>query len=171
MRGLPPPKTGSLGVIYGAPGTGKTSLLRVVFGGGGGSGSGGGGSWNANKAVVSQVGEHTSPDENMAALQSCGLASVPALLRPFQTLSGGERMKAELARAIHSSATTFDDFGAAVSTHAARQGGGLTLVAFFQLNFEPFVPEPTNVCLQTPGAELKRGNWCEALQRGLPRRG
>ena len=107
-----------IGLVVGGLGSGKSSLARVAqraFGvepqptdpl-----------QWATDKAVVSGIG--ASPDASVAALQSCGLSAVPALLRPFAALSGGERTKAELALRVHAHHTVFDDFGATLSRDAA----------------------------------------------------
>ena len=106
-----------LGLVVGGLGSGKSSLARVAqraFGvkpqptdpl-----------QWPPDRAVVSCIG--ASPDASVAALQSCGLSAVPALLRPFAALSGGERTKAELALRVHAHQTIFDDFGATLSRDA-----------------------------------------------------
>ena len=118
----------------GKSGSGKTSLLTAAFRAPGSSASPSSSysssppsssaspssyQWSPHKAVVSEVGGAT-PELAAAALQSCGLASLPTLLRPHHALSGGERVKAELARAVTRGDATYDDFGAAVSTDAAK---------------------------------------------------
>jgi len=113
------PASWLLGCIVGSPASGKNSLYRCAayavkvpppttkpF------------NWPANKAVVSCI--FTSPDESIVTLQSCGFASTPSLLRPFGSYSGGERMKAGLARGVLAEQRLFDDFGAAVSNDAAK---------------------------------------------------
>lgn len=107
-----------LGLVVGGLGSGKSSLARVAH-------QAFGVEpqpteplrWAPDKAVVSGIG--ASPDASVAALQSCGLSAVPALLRPFSSLSGGERTKSELALRVHAHHTVFDDFGATVSRDAA----------------------------------------------------
>ena len=116
MVGLP--ETFRLGLVVGGLGSGKSSLARVAH-------QAFGVEpqpmdplrWAPDKAVVSGIG--ASPDASVAALQSCGLSAVPALLRPFSSLSGGERTKSELALRVHAHHTVFDDFGATVSRDAA----------------------------------------------------
>ena len=116
--GLPETRGWRLGLVVGGLGSGKSSLARVAH------------QafrvepqpteplrWAPDKAVVSGIG--ASPDASVAALQSCGLSAVPALLRPFSSLSGGERTKSELALRVHAHHTVFDDFGATVSRDAA----------------------------------------------------
>jgi hypothetical protein len=95
VAGLPP--SWSLGVVVGGAASGKTSLLAAQSAFPSSSATGGktptptpaatapppsssSFAWDDKKAVVSQLG--VSPDEGIAALNSCGLASLPALLRP-----------------------------------------------------------------------------------------
>ena len=112
------PETFRLGLVVGGLGSGKSSLARVAHQAFGVEPQPTDPlRWAPDKAVVSGIG--ASPDASVAALQSCGLSAVPALLRPFSSLSGGERTKSELALRVHAHHTVFDDFGATVSRDAA----------------------------------------------------
>ena len=112
------PELFRLGLVVGGLGSGKSSLARVAHQAFGVEPQPTDPlRWAPDKAVVSGIG--ASPDASVAALQSCGLSAVPALLRPFSSLSGGERTKSELALRVHAHHTVFDDFGATVSRDAA----------------------------------------------------
>ena len=124
---------GDLGLILGPCGCGKSRLLRrLAF-----VEALGPEDWEGHLSVVSQVGP--SPSEATGRLSSVGLNSIPTWLRPFSSLSNGERQRATLARRL-GSGVGIDDFGAevdartaasasaAVRKHVARSGfGGVVL--------------------------------------------
>ncbi|KAH8091587.1 hypothetical protein JL720_5897 [Aureococcus anophagefferens] len=85
---------GDLGLILGPCGCGKSRLLRrlarvVPLGPG---------DWAEDRSVVSQMG--ATPELATGRLSSVGLNSVPTWLRPYGSLSNGERQRAALARRL-----------------------------------------------------------------------
>ena len=107
-------EAGEFVTMLGPSGSGKTTALRTTFGAPSTL------SWNATKAIVSQVGD--TPDDALARLMSVGLNSVPAWLRPFESLSNGEQQRARLARALRDGAV-LDDFGNQMDADATGLGG------------------------------------------------
>lgn len=81
----------NIGVVLGASGTGKTTILKNCF----------------NKEIDNCVFDNSKslisnfnflePDEACLLLSSMGLSSVPTWLRPFYLLSNGEQYRAKLA--------------------------------------------------------------------------
>jgi ATPase subunit of ABC transporter with duplicated ATPase domains len=63
------------------------------------------------RRIISFLQQPTTP--NPTTLQK-KTQSTLSLLRPFSTFSGGERMKATLARGALANVQVFDDFGVAV---------------------------------------------------------
>ena len=87
-------KEWNIGVICGASGSGKSTMLKEL----------GGGSINiANfdnaKALISNFNTMSPKDATML-LSSMGLASVPTWIRPYSVLSNGEKYRAELAKIV-----------------------------------------------------------------------
>jgi ABC-type ATPase involved in cell division/GNAT superfamily N-acetyltransferase len=130
-------KEWSVGLITGASGAGKTTLARHL--------------WPDNfyeptwsdAALVDDFPEDTSIKTIQQALAAAGLSSVPAWLRPYGTLSVGERFRADMARAlidvqpgqiavIDEFTSTVDRQVAKVASHALQKAvrrGGQRLVA------------------------------------------
>lgn len=107
-----PARDGSwtLGVIVGASGSGKTSLLRRSYG------TPTAPEWAPNKAIVSHF---QNAKEAIAKLTGVGLSSIPAWCRPYSALSTGERFRADLARGLGSNAS-FDEFTSVVDRSVAK---------------------------------------------------
>lgn len=78
-----------IGVIYGGSGSGKTTLLKQY-------GEITSPQFSKEKPLISNF-DWLSPEDASMLLSSMGLASVPAWLRPFHTLSNGEQYRATLA--------------------------------------------------------------------------
>ena len=84
-----------LGLIVGPSGSGKTTLARAAFGDAYDSPA----PWPTDAAVIDGFGE--LPIKTIThALTAVGLGSPPAWLRPYHTLSNGERFRCDLARAL-----------------------------------------------------------------------
>lgn len=79
----------NIGVIYGGSGTGKTTLLKQF-------GSIQNSEFDSSKSLISNF-DFVEPKDAALLLSSMGLASVPTWLRPFHTLSNGEKYRATLA--------------------------------------------------------------------------
>ena len=79
----------NIGVIYGGSGTGKTTLLKQF-------GSIQDSEFDSSKSLISNF-DFVEPKDAALLLSSMGLASVPTWLRPFHTLSNGEKYRATLA--------------------------------------------------------------------------
>jgi ABC-type lipoprotein export system ATPase subunit len=103
----------SIGVIYGASGTGKTTLLKQFgeikeF------------TWD-NRSVISNL-DMLTPEEAAEILCAVGLSTVPSWLRPYEVLSNGEKFRANLARVIASSddVVLIDEFTSVVDRNVAK---------------------------------------------------
>jgi GNAT superfamily N-acetyltransferase len=110
-----------IGLIVGPSGSGKSSIARAAFG----EALYRGGEWPADRAVIDCLGE--APIKQLTGLlTSVGFGSPPAWLRPYDVLSGGERFRCDLARALRqgeqSGLVVFDEFTSVVDRTAARYG-------------------------------------------------
>ena len=84
-----------IGLIVGSSGSGKSSIARAAFG----DSLYQAGDWPRDKAVVDCFG--TLPIKRITGLlTSVGLSSPPSWIKPYQVLSGGERFRCDLARAL-----------------------------------------------------------------------
>jgi ABC-type ATPase involved in cell division/GNAT superfamily N-acetyltransferase len=98
------PKDFSIGVITGPSGTGKSSILKQI-----------GRSetkveWDPNKAVCSHFNSFEEASEKLGAV---ALNSIPDILKPYHTLSTGQKARADVARVLESGAT-IDEFTSTV---------------------------------------------------------
>lgn len=105
-----------IGVIYGGSGSGKTTLLKQY-------GAIKQPNFHPEKALISNF-DWLSPDEATMLLSAMGLASVPAWLRPFHTLSNGEQYRASLAyivgRANDEEIILIDEYTSVVDRDVAK---------------------------------------------------
>lgn len=98
-----------IGVIVGASGTGKSTLLKefgvskpVV--------------WDSKLAIASHF---NSPEDAVERLSAAGLMSVPEWVKPFQVLSNGQQFRAGLARSLYTGAV-LDEFTSVVDRNVAK---------------------------------------------------
>ena len=108
-----------IGLIVGPSGSGKTSIARDVFGGDVVAG------YNYNAAaVVDDMPDGVDCERIARTFNAVGFSSPPCWLRPYSVLSGGERMRVDLARALLSSTSpiVFDEFTSVVDRQVARFG-------------------------------------------------
>jgi ABC-type Mn2+/Zn2+ transport system ATPase subunit/GNAT superfamily N-acetyltransferase len=109
-----------IGVIVGPSGSGKTTVARSAYGD---RFVEGGFRWEKNKAVVDHFGK-LSIKHVTQTLTSVGFSSPPAWLKPHHVLSGGERFRCDLARALlrPGDLVAFDEFTSVVDRTVARIG-------------------------------------------------
>lgn len=110
------PENWNVGLIYGASGTGKTTLVKELF----------------PDAVVDEFswGEGSFLDdfqkdipfeEISKTLYAVGMGSVPSWVRPFHVLSNGEKMRVTLARGLlERDFFVFDEFTSVVDRQVAK---------------------------------------------------
>ena len=98
-----------IGVIVGASGTGKSTLLKefgvskpLV--------------WDSKLAIASHF---NSPEDAVERLSAAGLMSVPEWVKPFQVLSNGQQFRAGLARSLYTGAV-LDEFTSVVDRNVAK---------------------------------------------------
>lgn len=103
------PDEWGIGVIVGASGTGKSTLLRNF-------GNPGEHEWAANKSVASHFG---NADDAIAKLSAAGLSSVPEWVKPYHALSNGQQFRADLARSLHDGAL-IDEYTSVVDRNVAQ---------------------------------------------------
>jgi len=103
------PKDYSIGVIVGASGTGKSTLLKEF-------GEAKSLIWDSKKAIASHF---DSPEDAVERLSAAGLMSVPEWAKPFQALSNGQQFRAGLARSLHDGAV-LDEFTSVVDRNVAK---------------------------------------------------
>lgn len=99
----------ALGLIVGASGSGKSSLLRQHFG------QPSPPEWSSGKAVASHF---DSAEDAIEKLTAVGLSSIPSWCKPYHVLSTGEKFRADLARGLQSRAV-FDEFTSVVDRTVA----------------------------------------------------
>lgn len=114
-----------IGLITGPSGSGKSTLARAAFG----SAVWDGGGWAANAAAVDGF-KNVSIHRIVRMLTAVGFSSPPAWLRPYGTLSNGEKFRCDLARALLCGGSTklatggrlivFDEFTSVVDRTVAR---------------------------------------------------
>ncbi len=88
-----------IGLIVGPSGSGKTTVARHMFG----SRLVESQSWPEDRAVVDCFGDK-SIREITGLLTAVGFSSPPSWIKPYHVLSGGERFRCDLARALAGSA-------------------------------------------------------------------
>lgn len=110
-----------IGAIIGPSGTGKTTLGRRLLGE---AAYLSGYEWPVDKPIVEAMGADQTFDDVTAALSSVGLGTVPSWLRPFHVLSGGEKFRADLARALLDATgdVVIDEFTSVVDRQVAQVG-------------------------------------------------
>lgn len=111
-----------IGLIVGPSGSGKTSLARQAF------------TaelfqpdrivWQPDNAVIEDYPADLSIKQITHTLTAVGFSSPPSWLKPFRVLSGGERFRAELARALltptENGLVVFDEFTSVVDRLVAK---------------------------------------------------
>jgi hypothetical protein len=103
------PEKYNIGVIYGASGTGKSTLLGQF-------GCPSVQAWDSNKSIISHF---DTPDDGINKLSAVGLNSIPTWYKSYDVLSNGERFRADLSRSIYSGAV-IDEFSSVVDRNVAK---------------------------------------------------
>lgn len=103
------PKKFNIGVIVGASGTGKSTLLNEF-------GSEEDIVWNDEISILSHF---DSPKDGIEKLTAVGLNSIPSWVKPYNVLSTGEKFRADLARKINSN-IVIDEFTSVVDRNVAK---------------------------------------------------
>lgn len=99
-----------IGLIVGSSGSGKSTILKTVFGRTGEEVS-----WDNSKCIASNF---KSFDDASSRFGAVGLNSIPTWLKPRCALSNGEGFRADLAMALHDGAVV-DEFTSVVNREVA----------------------------------------------------
>ncbi|QDU60015.1 Zinc import ATP-binding protein ZnuC [Planctomycetes bacterium Pan216] len=107
-----------IGLIVGPSGSGKSTLVRELFADAVMNEF----AWPAHRSLVDGFPEHLRLDEITRLLARVGLGSPPSWRQPFDTLSTGERFRANLARALASDPERLvvDEFTSNLDRRVAR---------------------------------------------------
>lgn len=110
-------KDWQIGVIYGNSGTGKSTIAKHLFGDSYFYSN----DWGSNSIIDDLPG---SIADITSMLNSVGFSSPPSWLKPYSVLSGGEKMRVDLAKALLSSVQliVFDEFTSVVDRNVAKIG-------------------------------------------------
>lgn len=84
-----------IGLIVGPSGSGKSTIAREIFG----DRLYQGGAWPRDRAVVDCMGE-LPIKEIVRLFTAVGFGSPPSWIKPYHVLSGGEKFRCDLARAL-----------------------------------------------------------------------
>lgn len=104
------PKDFGIGLIVGPSGSGKSSILRNLglkedeF------------NWDPNKAIASHFGSYEEASEKLSAV---ALNSIPDQLKPYQTLSTGQKFRAHMSRALKDGAVV-DEYTSVIDRNVAK---------------------------------------------------
>jgi energy-coupling factor transporter ATP-binding protein EcfA2 len=109
-----------IGLIVGPSGSGKTTLAREIMPGAYFDGF----DWPHDAPIVDAIDPGGDLDDVCGALSAVGLGTVPAWLRPYRILSGGERFRADLGRIVAEPGrdVVVDEFTSVVDRQVARIG-------------------------------------------------
>lgn len=107
-----------IGFIVGASGAGKSTIARELFGAEARY------AWPASASVVDSFDASLSVETISRALSAVGFNTIPAWLRPYGTLSNGEKFRCDLARALvdPSPRVWVDEFTSVVDRQVAKIG-------------------------------------------------
>lgn len=110
------PENWSVGLIYGASGTGKTTLVKELFPDAVVDEF----SWGVG-AFLDDFQKDIPLEEISKTLYAVGMGSVPSWVRPFHVLSNGEKMRVTLARGLlERDFFVFDEFTSVVDRQVAK---------------------------------------------------
>jgi ABC-type Mn2+/Zn2+ transport system ATPase subunit len=106
-----------IGLIVGASGAGKSTILRRMFG------QPISFEWRAG-SVVGDFSRHYSIQEIADICSAVGFNTIPSWLKPYHVLSTGERFRVELARALLEGGDliAIDEFTSVVDRQVAQIG-------------------------------------------------
>lgn len=109
----------NVGVIYGASGTGKSTIAKQLFGG-----ELIGSYEYTGMSVIDDMPEGVDIKTITSMFNSVGFSSPPSWLKPYDVLSNGEKMRVDLARALLSDneLVVFDEFTSVVDRNVAQIG-------------------------------------------------
>jgi len=115
----------TIGLIVGPSGSGKSTIAGQVFGDRLYQQA----DWPRDRAVVDCLGDRPIK-EITGLLTTVGFSSPPSWIKPYHVLSGGERFRCDLARALASAGgadsrenlVAFDEFTSVVDRNVARIG-------------------------------------------------
>ncbi|MGL4550086.1 MAG: ABC transporter ATP-binding protein [Gemmataceae bacterium] len=114
----------SIGLVAGASGSGKSTVARALFPPPGCLWPEALPAWDGRRAVVDGFPAALEVRDVAALLGAVGLSSPPAWLLPYQSLSTGQRFRADLARLLGSAAPgqvcVFDEYTSVVDRTVAR---------------------------------------------------
>ena len=113
------PQDWSIGLIVGNSGTGKTTIAKELFPD----------SYITNfeyhaETVLDDMPKNCSVEEITKAFNAVGFSSPRSWLKPYHVLSGGEKMRCDLARAMltDNDMFVFDEFTSVVDRNVAKIG-------------------------------------------------
>ena len=111
-------KDWQVGLIVGASGAGKSVLanhlwpnkVKEAY------------EWDNSKSLVDNFRPELTTEEVSQALTAVGLSSIPTWVRPYNTLSNGERFRADMARALteQDELVVIDEFTSVVDRQVAQ---------------------------------------------------
>jgi energy-coupling factor transporter ATP-binding protein EcfA2 len=107
-----------IGVIVGPSGSGKSTIARNLYGPDFVERF----EWDPDLSVIDQVGDLVKKATHVLA--SVGFSSPPSWIKPYHVLSGGERFRCDLARALvlPGARVVFDEFTSVVDRTVAKIG-------------------------------------------------
>ena len=117
---LPDDDDWQIGVIVGPSGSGKSTVARHAYGEQFVTGH----EWPHDQAVVDGFDESLSIKDVTAALTAVGFSTPPCWVKPYAVLSGGQKFRCDLARALLAPGdlVAFDEFTSVVDRTVAACG-------------------------------------------------
>lgn len=121
----------NIGIIYGASGTGKSTIAKELF------------KKNyieqfnyGNKSIIDEMPKDIEVNQITKIFNSVGFATVWSWLKSYNVLSTGEKMRVDLARAIleNRELIVFDEFTSVVNREVAKAGSYAVQKAIRKMN-------------------------------------
>ena len=123
-----------IGVIVGPSGSGKSTIARAAYGDALVTGF----RWPKEKAVIDGFPEAHNAKQITHILTAVGFSSPPSWVKPYHVLSGGERFRCDLARALllDKPLVAFDEFTSVVDRTVAKIGSAAVSKAIHKGHIE-----------------------------------